>query len=247
VKPSLLAAVPLVSALVWVGALIVDPGGYDGLSTLLIGFGLLALATIGTVGFILAGGTWSQRLLTAVLASTFVLAIVRPFDAVSVVALVLSALGIVAVYAPRQQGLIRKLPSATGPPPDAVLVTLVALCAPLALGLIPVDVNVWGAVFCLISFGSGALYSQAVTGGLLMVRYGIPLAAIALATPMGPAHGAAGIAIGVTVAVVGRSQDVAVAFHPITEKGTTYPIPPELAPGEILDGAGLDERGRPRQ
>jgi hypothetical protein len=40
--------------------------------------------------------------------------------------------------------------------------------------------------------------------------------------------------------------EVKVAFHPPRETGRVFPIPPELAPKEILDAADLDERGRPR-
>jgi hypothetical protein len=36
-----------------------------------------------------------------------------------------------------------------------------------------------------------------------------------------------------------------VAFYPPRETGKAYPIPPELAPKEVLDAAEIDERGRP--
>ena len=35
-----------------------------------------------------------------------------------------------------------------------------------------------------------------------------------------------------------------IAVQPLVERGRPVPIPPELTPTEILDAAGLDDRGR---
>ena len=37
-----------------------------------------------------------------------------------------------------------------------------------------------------------------------------------------------------------------VAFDPPTESGSTYAIPPELAPQDILDAAQIDDHGKPQ-
>jgi hypothetical protein len=61
---------------------------------------------------------------------------------------------------------------------------------------------------------------------------------------MGSWGGFTSAALGVLVAALAWDSSVRTAFHPPREAGSAYPIPPELAPKEILDEAGIDDRGR---
>ena len=52
--------------------------------------------------------------------------------------------------------------------------------------------------------------------------------------------------LGITIAIVARDPSVKVAFYPPRERGSVFPIPPELAPHEILEAADVDEKGKRR-
>ncbi len=239
------AATPMTAVLLWVLALILEPGIYSPGSALLIGVGWLILTTTATVGIVLVGGRWAKNTLLGVLATTLPVAVSRPLDLVSWIALAFTATAAVILLTPQQTRLVRKLPSAAGPPPKAVFVTLAAAALPLALGLVPTEPN--AAVFVMATAGvvSSFAYSRTIPGGLLLMRYGLPLLALTLAFFMNLPHAVVAIATTVAISAVALSSDVAVAFRPLIEKGTTYAIPPELAPREIRDGAGIDDRGKP--
>jgi hypothetical protein len=63
---------------------------------------------------------------------------------------------------------------------------------------------------------------------------GLPVGAFIAATAAG-------------VAALAWTVDARIAVHPLAEPGTTVPIPPELAPRDVLDAAGIDDRGRRRE
>lgn len=223
----------------------VDAGIYSPLSVLMIGLGLIEMATIGTVGLILVGSRWAFRVLVLTTAVTLFLAVMRPLDAVGIVGLGLSGLALIWLLGPGPTGMVRQLPAASGPPPKAVIVTLLALSAPLIMGLVPVSANYAVVVFALFSAISAFLYSRTVAGGLLLLRVGIPIVAVGLAIPMSAWHAITALALSAAITFYAWSSDVAVAFRPLVEKGTTYAIPPELAPREILESARIDEQGHP--
>jgi len=245
VRFTLIAATPLAAVLAWVIALMVDPGIFSPLSVLLLGLGIISLTTIGTVGLILVGAKWAQRLLAATTTVTLYIALSRPIDVFSVVGLILTGASFVALYGPGSSRLVRKLPADSGPPARAVIVTLLGLSAPLLLGLVPAQPNVWVVVFAVVAPFCSFVYSRTIAGGLAMLRTGIPVVGLVLAPFMPVPHAIVSVVLAVSIGVLAWSKDVAIAFHPLIEKGTTYAIPPELAPAEILDGARIDERGKP--
>ncbi len=240
---TLIASAPLAAVLVWVIALMIDPGVYTPLSVLLIGLGLITLTTIGTVGLVLVGGRWAHRLLVAMVGVTLMLALSRPIDGVAIAGLILSGLALVALFVPASGRLIRKLPAASGPPARAVIATLLALSTPLVLGLIPDEPNGWVVLFAIATPLASFLYSRTIPGGLALMRFGVALLALITAPFMPLPHAVASVALGAAIAMISWTHDVAVAFGPLLERGTTYAIPPELAPSEILDSAGIDQKG----
>jgi hypothetical protein len=46
--------------------------------------------------------------------------------------------------------------------------------------------------------------------------------------------------------VTAWGSSVKASYHPPREVGTTFPVPPELAPAEVLDAAEIDDTGKPR-
>lgn len=243
VRPPVAALAPLATAICWTIALIVDAGPFPVVpSVLLVGIGLLVVSTVSTVGLVVLGARWSHRLAWGVLAVGGAIAAVRPVDAAWVAALVATVASGVALVT--LQGKIRKLPSASGPPDQAVLLPLVLIAAPVALGL-----TASGAAWAVLTVGLSALvaafmYSRVVFGGLVAVRYAWPLVAVAACFSMDLPALLVTVALAAAVLYLAWHPSAKVAFHPPVEAGSTFPIPPELAPRDILDAAGLDDRGR---
>lgn len=244
-KSPLLATTALLSPLVWTVALVVDSGPFHAAPTLLIGFGMLATATVATVGMVVAGGRWAHRLGLVSLALTVVVAIVRDIDAVWVAGVAVSALALVSLLSPELTRNIRRLPSASGPPPRAVAPALVLLVTPAVLGLVGNEATPW----TLLTVGLTApvvalLYSRVFPGGLMAVRVLWPAMTLTLAPWLGWTAGIVAAALAVAVGVVAWDSSVKASYHPPREVGSTFPIPPELTPEEVRDAAGIDDKGR---
>ncbi|MGH8944821.1 MAG: hypothetical protein ACRDVL_01570, partial [Acidimicrobiia bacterium] len=164
---TLTAMVPLAAALVWVLALLFDSGPLPASSTLLTGIGLLATATTAVVGLVVGGARWAHRLAASSVAATLVVAAVRPIDPIWWLGLVVSALAAAVLFLPATTGRVRKLPSATGPPPAAVIPPLALLAAPLLVGLTSAEAPPLPALVVGLSAPVFAyLYSRVLPGGL---------------------------------------------------------------------------------
>lgn len=243
----LLSASPLVAAVAWTIALILDGAGRDDGSVLLMGVGLLMGGVVSVVGLVVSGGRWARRLGFAVLAACVLVALIRPLDFAWAVSLLFTALGIVALYLPGVTDQVRKLPAATGPPARAVMAPLLLLSVPFLIGLSSTGTTGWPELVVGLAAPLAAfLYARVLPGGLWAVRIIWPLAAVALAWPMGVPAGVVSLVLGLAVAMITWDWSVKVAFSPPRQVGSTYPIPPELTPPEILDAAQLDDRGRPK-
>lgn len=231
----------------WTIALVVDSDPFQPAPTLLIGVGLLATTTVATVGMVVVGGRWAHRLGLFALGLTIVVAVVRRIDILWVIAVVATTASLLALLSPGVLSRIRRLPSASGPPPRAIAPALILLVTPALLGFAGNDATVWALlVVGLTAPNSAFLYSRVLPGGLLGVRLVWPLLTVALSPLLGWTAGSVAVAIAAAVAAAAWDRSVKASYHPPREVGTTYPIPPELAPPEVLDAANLDEQGRPK-
>lgn len=245
-KPTLAALAPLAAALVWVIALLFDSGPLPAHSVLLTGTGLLAISTTGAVGLVVAGARWAYWLAVASVAATLVIAALRTVDPVWWLGLVSSAGTAALLFLPVITGRIRKLPSASGPPPTAVIPPLPLLAAPLLVGLTSMNAPATPALVVGLSAPLFAyLYIRVIPGGLWGVRLVWPLFALGLSPMLGVPAGVMAALVAVTVAGFAWRPEVKASYHPPREVGSTFPIPPEMTPPEVLDAAGIDEKGRP--
>ncbi len=246
-KSPLLAVTPLVAVVIWTIALIVDGGPFDRISVFLISISLLGMATTSVVGIAVVGGRWARRLGMVVVGATALLAVVRPIDPLWIIGLATTSLAGAALFMPSLTAGVRKLPAAAGPPPRAVLLPLILLGTPLVLGVTHSGSAPWATlVVGLAALLAGFAYSRVLPGGLLAVRILWPVLAIGAAIPMGWPDGLISASLGILIAALAWDRSVKTAFHPPREIGSSYPIPPELAPQEILDEAGIDDRGKRR-
>lgn len=244
-RSTFLSATALLAALAWTVALLVDGSPWSTAPLSLIVIGMLASATVATVGMIVVGGRWSHRLGLGVIAMTAVIAVLRPIDPIWLVATVVSAGTLLALLSPSVTGSIRTLPSASGPPPRAIAPALILLVTPAVLGFVGNEATAWALLLVGLTAPSAAfLYSRVIPGGLLAIRLLWPALALALTPLLGWVAGTVTAVIALAVAVTAWDRSAKSSYHPPREVGTSYPIPPELAPPEILDAAQIDERGR---
>lgn len=248
VRIPLLAGTPLLAALIWAAALAIDPGPFAPESVLLMMVGILSLATVGMVGLTVTGGRWAYRTSLASLLSMAVVAVARPVDVLWVLALVATAFAAVIHVLSPLIGAVRRRPAAAGPPTRAVLIPLLLIGFPFLLGLAAWDVPGPGTVAVGLTAPVAALwFARVFPGGLLGVRVVWPALAIGLAPTQALGPAIVSICGGLGIAALAWDSTVAVAFHPPREPGSVFPIPPELAPREVLDSADLDERGQPNR
>lgn len=243
-KTALLAGTTQLAAFAWTVALIVDPTPLEAVPALVTAIGIVCMSTVAVVGMVAVGGRWAHRLGLATLGLTVVLAVIRPVDLVWWLGVGFTAVALIALLSPALTRTIRKLPSASGPPPRAVAPALLLLAAPAVLGILGNDAEVWALTIVALSAPCVALlYSRVFPGGLLAIRLFWPLLAIAMSPWLGWWAGSAAVALAVTLMVTAWHDSVKTSYHPPRETGTTYPIPPELAPSEVLDAAEIDDRG----
>lgn len=235
----------LLAGLAWTIALVVDNEPFEPAGVVLIGLGLLTTATVATVGMIVVGGRWAHLLAFAALALTLMLAVVRVIDLAWIVGTIATTLSALALLSPTVTTGIRKLPAAAGPPPRAVLPPLILLLTPAALGLVGNEATVWALLVVGISAPIAAFaYSRVLTGGLVGMRVVWPLLALALSPALGWWAGGVAATGALAVAIISWDRSVKASYHPPREVGSTFRIPPELAPQEVLDAARIDEKGR---
>ena len=247
-RVALLASTPLLAALIWAVALAVDPGPLAPGSVLLMMVGLLSLATVGMVGLTVTGGRWAQRTSLAALAAMAAVAVVRPIDGWWALGLAATVVAAVTYLVPPLTAALRRLPPAAGPPLRAVLVPLLLIGFPFPLGLAAWDAPGPGLMAVGLTAPLAAFwFARVLPGGLFGVRIVWPALAVGLAFTLELWPALVSVCGGLGIAALAWHPSVGVSFHPPRERGTVYPIPPELAPREVLESAELDEKGRPNR
>jgi hypothetical protein len=135
-----------------------------------------------------------------------------------------------------------------GPPPRiaAMLVGLAAL--PVAAGLAaPGGVNAAHWVLAVAALVLGWAYARAHPAALWGLRFLLPAAGAAAAVWSSLAGAAGLVAVVAVLTAVAWTREASILTAPLAPmRAPSYRIPPELAPADVLDAAGLDERGRPR-
>jgi hypothetical protein len=237
---------PLAAALVWVLILLFDAGPLPPSSTLLTGVGLLAIATTSVVGLVVTGARWAHRLAVCSVATTMVVAALRPIDRWWWLGLAVSAVAVTIVFLPIITNQVRRLPAASGPPSAAVVPPLALLASPVLVGLTSADAPPLPALAVGLSAPVFAyLYIRVLPGGLWGVRLLWPMLALGLAPFLGLLPGVAAVLVAVIVAAFSWRPEVKASYHPPREVGSTFPIPPEMTPPDVLDAAHVDDKGRP--
>lgn len=211
----------------------------------MVAVGHLVLTTVTVVGALVGAARWSLGLGLGLAAAAAVVAVTHTISPAWVVMVGLAAVTATGLLATGLRGTIRLRPRADGPPAAAVALPLGLLAAPIVVGASQPDgVDLVDWVVVAAAAVVAVWYTRAGTGALWAVRVGCPALAVAavLSVPA-PQWVVPGIGFA-ALSCLAWTSDARIAVQPIAERGTAVPIPPELAPKDILDAAGIDDRGR---
>lgn len=243
-KALVIIALFTAGSLLWAGQVALGGGPWPEDAAGVIATFMVVLTAVAVVGISLVGSRWARRL--AVVSSLGWLAMAPAMQTGPVwwAAVILTGLVLAAILGTGLAPMVRKLPAAAGPPDEAVVLPLLLLGAPVMIGLTsPGGLGVRGWLGVAGAALAAALYSKAAPGALGATRVVAPL----LLGLVGAASLPRGVVVllwGVAVARLAWTHAARVAVRPLVERGKGVPIPPELTPAEVLDAAGLDQRGR---
>lgn len=234
----------ILSTGLWTAQLAVGAGDHSGVAVVLIAVSLWAATVVSLTGMLVARARWARRFGLAVTAGHGVVAVITSPGILWGVALAASAITAVSVAGPWLDGIVRGRPSASGPPSRVVLIALFLLGVPFGLGATGAA-ELPALVVGLSALAACFWFVRALPGALFVVRIVWPLLAVGLAYPMGYAAAAVAVFAGIAVGTLAWHPTVRNSLHPLVESGSRVPIPPELAPRDVLDAAEIDDRGRP--
>jgi len=248
-SPLLVAATVVLASLGSALVLVFGSGPLAVSSATLLAADLLILATVIAVAIALSRGRWTRRAAFLLLGGQAGLGVFFEADGWWIGAVLVTALGIGAVAGPWLGSWLRKLPRADGPPPKAVVLSLGLVGLPALVAVTaPAGVPMGGWLLSGFGLSAAWAYSQAWLPALWATRGGLPLlgaaAVVGLSWP------------GVLVLGLGVAALTGLSWSPEVHQATMsqaaipvdlVPIPPELAPADVLEAAGLDDRGRPKE
>lgn len=214
----------------------------------MVGIGHLLLTAVTIVGALVGAARWSLGLGLGLTVVSAALAIAHPVGPAWVVLVGLTALAAGGLIATGLRGTIRLRPRADGPPARATALPLALLGVPLVVGVVqPGGVDAVDWLVVALSAAIAVWYSQALPGSLWVARFGSPalvgVSAVAVDVPAALPV----MAVFIGISALAWTTDARIAVQPLAEPGKAISIPAELAPRDVLDAAGLDDRGRPME
>ncbi|HSG78671.1 MAG TPA: hypothetical protein VLD62_03750 [Acidimicrobiia bacterium] len=250
-RPSILlvAASVVTASLVWSVRLALDPDPFASDAAGVIAVASTALAVVAVTGMLVARGRWSRRLAGGLVALWLGLAATMPLDGLGVAGLAAAGVAAAALAGPWLGGWIRLLPSANGPEPLVVAVVLGILALPVAVALALHDgLSTAAWVLAGGAVAIGWLVSRASLAGLWGARAGLPALGVWVAVTGDLPGAAIAGGLGVVAGAATWAKPVRLAVDPLAPPPVErVPFPPELVPPGILEAAGYDDRGVPRE
>ena len=224
-----------------------DAAWVDG-SGAMIAAGHLILTAIAIVGALIGAARWARWMGTGLAALLAVPAILHPIAAWWVVMVVSAGLALAGLVGTGLRSVVRQRPPAGAPPVKATALVLGMLSAPLVVGAVqPEGVGPADWAVAATAVVLAAWYTRAHDASLWGVRFGVPVLALASSAVVSWPAAALPVAGFAVLSRLAWSTDARIAVIPLASPGRSVPIPAELTPGEILDAAGIDSRGRKKQ
>lgn len=234
----------LLSTGAWTAVLATAPHDYAGSSVVLMAVSLWVATVAALAGMLVVRSRWARRTGLGVTAAHALVAIACPVDVLWVVAATASVVAAISLAGPWLNGIVRSLPNASGPPNRAVLVPLLLMTVPFAVGVVAGE-GIAAVIVGAASLVGAFWFIRTLPFALVVVRVIMPLIAVVCAWWLGWRAGVVAVALTGAAAWLAWHKSVTRAVIPLVERGTLVAIPPELAPRDVLDAARLDDRGRP--
>lgn len=245
---AVVTSVSLIAAgVIWGLAVGLERSLWKGWSAVWLGTELVVLTAVSVVGMLVGAARWARRLGIAAAAFSLGTATVSPFAWWWAAGVVAAAVALAGLVGTGMKGLVRERPAAAGPPAQAVVLALLLVATPGIVAAAVTEIDAPTAVLLGVVLVFGGWYAKAAPGALLVVRAGAPLVLAAVGLLLGWPAGTLPGFLALLVGWLAWTQAARVAVRPLVERGTAVPIPAELTPKEILDAAGLDERGRRKE
>jgi hypothetical protein len=214
----------------------------------LLAIGHLTLTAVTIVGALVGAARWSVGLGTALAGFLALPAVLHPIDPAWTVMVAAAGLALVGTLGTGLRHVVRQRPPADAPPRTATALALGLLAMPVVVAVAQpggVDVGDW--LLAIAALVLAMWYTRARPSALWAARLTLPtLAGVTfLVVPVPAAIGVA--AAWAVLARLAWTTGARLAVIPLAAPGHSVRIPPELAPGEILDAAGLDDRGHRKE
>jgi hypothetical protein len=246
--PATAAAIVIASSVAFGTRLASAPTALSPLAAAVATASLTILSLAAIAGLLLARGRWARWTCIGLPLGWLVVGIVDGLAAPWIIAGVAAGIGVAVAAGPGSRGWVRTLPSTHGAPPAATVLLLSLLAFPVAVALVDHSaLSTLSLVAVASSVLAALLYSR---GGVAMVFAMRVLVVVAAVTAFlgAPFPGSVLVAVvGISMTGLTWARSVMNAAAPVIPvAGSGYRIPAELAPGDILNAAGLDEHGRKR-
>lgn len=216
-------------------------------SGVVVGAGLIILGAVSVIGMLIGHARWARRLGIGLAGVSLAISILAEHPVLFIAGVSGAGLVLVGLIGPGMRGTVRDLPPALGPPPEAVVLPLLLVAAPMVVAVTSPDgLGLVEAGAVAVSWISAALYTKAGPGAMWLVRILAPAALAAAGISRWPTGLATLLVSGLVAGLAWRSNTL-VAVRPLVRTGTGVPILPELVSEELLGSAGYDRRGRPTQ
>ncbi|HSJ29778.1 MAG TPA: hypothetical protein VLB67_16355 [Acidimicrobiia bacterium] len=234
----------LAAALVLTGPAAIWAGG----SGALLAVGHLILTAVTIVGALVGAARWSVGLGAALAAFLALPAILHPIDPAWGAMVGAAGLALAGTLGTGLRASVRQRPPADAPPRTATALALGLLAMPMVVAVAqPSGIDLGDWLLATAGVLLAAWYTRARPSALWTARLALP-ALIAVTFVLVPLPGAIGVAAGwAALAWLAWTAGARLAVIPLAAPGHSVRIPPELAPGEILDAAGLDDRGHRKE
>ncbi len=213
---------------------------------LLAGAGVWLVTIVTLAGLLVARSRWAVRtsLVLAAIAVPAVLVVDQPV--LVGLGIAASAITVWAVLGAGTAAGVRPFGAANAPPDEAVVLMLLLVGAPAALGLAALgsDPSTVTIAAALVGPVLAWWFGRRSAAALWLSRTAAPLVFLASAVLEGWPRGVAGVALAGAVGWYAWRPAVRIAAIPLEPtKSDAKPIFAQFAPAEIREAAGLDERG----
>lgn len=247
-SPFVIAATIVAASLAWGLVLAFGSGPLSPPAAALLAVDQLIMATVVGVGLVLSRGRWTRRAGLALLGGQALLGVFFEADGWWAGAVLMTAVGVAALAGPWLGGWLRKLPGADGPPTSAVVLSLGMVGLPALVAVTAPDgIPLTGWLLSCFALAAAWLYSQAWLPAVWALRLLLPILGIAAAAFLSwPGALVLGLGVAALTALAWSPEVRQATMAPAAATVRLVPIPPELTPRDVLEAAGIDDRGRPK-